>query len=311
MAKLRVFVSSTYYDLKHLRANLEAFIKSMGYEPVLFESGDIGFLPDKPLDDSCYKEIHNAHMQVLIIGGNYGSPATADHIKPEEKENHYKKFNSITKTEFLTALELKLPIYFFVENGVLAEYDTFKKNRNNDTIQYAHVSSVNVFYLLDEIYSLKEGNFVQGFSKFEDISSWLKLQWAHLFADFIVNNKQQLELSTLNNSLEQLNSVTESLKIYSEAILKNQNPDEFQKVKGEVDDTIKNHKLANIASDTWVKQSSKLLHLTPLEFASIFLSTKDYNEFSRTINALAHKNGSGSKLIEQGSVMYNKLKSYL
>ena len=44
MAKPRVFVSSTYYDLKHIRDRPEAFIESFGYEPVLFESGDIPLL---------------------------------------------------------------------------------------------------------------------------------------------------------------------------------------------------------------------------------------------------------------------------
>lgn len=33
----RVFVSSTYYDLRIVRADLERFIKEMGYEAVLYE----------------------------------------------------------------------------------------------------------------------------------------------------------------------------------------------------------------------------------------------------------------------------------
>ncbi|HAV1364053.1 DUF4062 domain-containing protein [Vibrio parahaemolyticus] len=36
MAKPRIFVSSTYYDLKHIRNSLEAFIDSFGYESVLY-----------------------------------------------------------------------------------------------------------------------------------------------------------------------------------------------------------------------------------------------------------------------------------
>lgn len=53
MAKPRVFVSSTYYDLKHIRTSMELFIRSLGYEPILSEKGDIAFTPDKPLDESC------------------------------------------------------------------------------------------------------------------------------------------------------------------------------------------------------------------------------------------------------------------
>jgi hypothetical protein len=49
MAKPRVFVSSTYYDLCHIRDRLELFVENFGYDAVLFESGDIPFRHDKPL----------------------------------------------------------------------------------------------------------------------------------------------------------------------------------------------------------------------------------------------------------------------
>lgn len=35
MAELRVFVSSTCYDLSLLRSQLRTFIKNMGYEPIM------------------------------------------------------------------------------------------------------------------------------------------------------------------------------------------------------------------------------------------------------------------------------------
>ncbi len=41
MAKPRVFISSTYYDLKNVRADLERFIKERGFEPILHERGHV------------------------------------------------------------------------------------------------------------------------------------------------------------------------------------------------------------------------------------------------------------------------------
>lgn len=233
MAKPRIFVSSTYYDLKHIRASLEAFIHSFGYEPVLFESGDIGFSHDKPLDESCYNEIKNCHMQVLIIGGSYGSPESGTILSEKEKKDQYFKFNSITKKEFEVANKRNIPIYFFVESGVLAEYSTYKKNRDNQKVIYAHVSSVNIFHLLDDIYALHSGNYIKPFTKAEDISDWLKLQWAHLMSEFISNRTEQIELTKIKNSVDELNNVTNSLKAYTEAFLNNSNPAEFAKVKTE------------------------------------------------------------------------------
>ena len=40
MAKPRIFISSTYYDLRQVRADLERFIKDLGYETVLNEQGN-------------------------------------------------------------------------------------------------------------------------------------------------------------------------------------------------------------------------------------------------------------------------------
>lgn len=78
MAKPRVFVSSTYYDLKHLRSSFDLFIESLGFESILSEKGDIAFSPDIPLDESCYREAGNADIFVLIIGGRYGSEASGE-----------------------------------------------------------------------------------------------------------------------------------------------------------------------------------------------------------------------------------------
>lgn len=74
MARPRVFVSSTHYDLKHLRSSIENFIEQLGYEPVLSEKDSIAYLPDAPLDESCYREARNSDIFVLIVGGRYGSP---------------------------------------------------------------------------------------------------------------------------------------------------------------------------------------------------------------------------------------------
>ncbi len=62
MAKPRIFVSSTYYDLKHIRESIKSFIGGMGYEPVLFESGDIAFDHKESLDESCYKAIESCQI---------------------------------------------------------------------------------------------------------------------------------------------------------------------------------------------------------------------------------------------------------
>ncbi len=69
--KPRIFISSTFYDLKYVREDISNFIKTHGFETVMFEDGDIGYTPGQPLDKSCYEAMKNSDMAILIIGGSF------------------------------------------------------------------------------------------------------------------------------------------------------------------------------------------------------------------------------------------------
>jgi hypothetical protein len=232
MAKPRVFISSTYFDLKHIRKNLEFFVSQLGYEPVLFESGDIPFENDLPLDISCYNEIPNCHIQILIIGGRYGASASQEPENIEEipSDAQYHFYNSITKKEYKTARDHGIPVFIFVQKGVLAEFDTYKKNRANESIVYAHVDNINIFRLIEEIYGERVGNFVKEFDSFDDIQSWLRDQWAGLFANYLSQKNNDYQLNTLTAQVNQLSQLVSSLAEYSEAIIREIKPANFEKL---------------------------------------------------------------------------------
>ena len=128
MAKPRVFVSSTYYDLKHVRSFLERFISSLGFDPVLFERGDVAYAPDKALDESCYREVKNCDIYLLIIGGRYGSERSE--TKGDKGRAFYDTYESVTKTEYRYANEKDIPIYIAIEKSVYAEYQTYLRKTN-------------------------------------------------------------------------------------------------------------------------------------------------------------------------------------
>lgn len=291
MAKLRIFVSSTYYDLKHIRNYLEAFIDSFGYEPVLFESGDIPFEHDKPLDESCYKEILNSQMQILIIGGRYGSEESKAKIQPKKKkidkensetvDEKHRRYNSITKMEYETALSQNIPVFIFVEKNVLAEYDTYRKNRNNDSIEYAHVDSINVFRLIDDIYSQTVGNYVKGFEKFEDISNWLRDQWSGMFAEFLKKNKDRDEIQSISAKIDELSAVSNALKEYSEVLLQKAVPEKSKEIIEVEDEKIEEGK----ANRFYINLLPRLISIfedknySPIHVYKIFKESKDIKTF--------------------------------
>lgn len=218
MARPRVFVSSTYYDLKHVRASLDLFIDSLGFDPILSEKGDIAYTPDRPLDESCYRETETADIFVLLVGGRYGSEVSgADRKAPI---TFFERYESITKKEYESASSRDIPIYILVEKGVYAEYQTFLRNKGNSDVKYAHVDSVNVFFLLDEILSRPRNNPVHTFEKLEDIESWLRDQWAGLFRELLRRQSQQQQLTGLSLQVSELKEVNETLKTYLEAVMK-------------------------------------------------------------------------------------------
>lgn len=70
--KLKVFISSTCYDLGVIRSQLKSFIEKMGYDPILSEYNDVFYDPNDHTHESCVKDIVNADIVILIIGSRFG-----------------------------------------------------------------------------------------------------------------------------------------------------------------------------------------------------------------------------------------------
>jgi hypothetical protein len=287
MAKPRIFVSSTYIDLKHARKHIESFIKSVGYETVLFESGDITFHHDMLIDESCYAEIDTCHMLILIIGGKYGSPSSehADDIeKIQNKEILF--YNSITKKEYITAREKNIPIFIFVEKGVHSEYQTYKKNRENIDIKYAHVDNVNIFKLLEDIISQRANNYVRSFENFEDITSWLKDQWAGMFADFLSKKNSDSNIVSLQNQISELNAVTQSLKIYNEQLLKSLSPAESSSIIETEDKKLLARKMVRFSKNILIRHLNSVTKndSSLKEMYDTFTKTANFADFMKELS---------------------------
>lgn len=228
MARPRVFVSSTYYDLKHIRSALEIFIDSLGYDPILSEKGDIAYHPDSGLDESCYREAAAADIFVLIVGGRYGSETS----NPSRKTAHgfFESYDSITRKEYETAVRNNIPIYILIEAAVHAEYQTYLRNKGNESVTYAHVDSINIFKLLEIILSQPRNNPIFDFDQASQIEAWLREQWSGLFRDLLRSRSQQKQLSALTEQISELKAVNSTLKTYLEAVVKKVDPSESENI---------------------------------------------------------------------------------
>jgi hypothetical protein len=197
MAKPKIFVSSTYYDLRQVRTDLERFIREQGYEPILNEQGSIAYGKEDKLEEYCYKEINNVDILVSIIGGRYGT------------ESKLEK-NSISQMELKTAFELNKQVYIFIEKGVYNEYNFYLKNKENETTNYTFADNIKIHQFIEFVESLPNNNTIQGFETSIDIINFLKEQWAGLFQRFLQEQTRIKEINIIKgieNTAKTLNQL--------------------------------------------------------------------------------------------------------
>jgi hypothetical protein len=229
MAIPRVFVSSTCYDLKYIRENLNYFIKTLGYEPVLSEEGSIYFDPTLSTQDSCLREVPSCQLFILIIGGRFG-------------EAYKDTGASITNAEYREAVKSKIPIFALVDNSVLSEYFVYQKNKANPKIEenriiYPSADSTEIFNFIEEVRRSSVNNALTPFSDFSDIQAYLRQQWAGMMFSFLTRQNEDIRVA---DTLSTLTQISEKIEFLSTQILKSIGTEEA-KLMSELYDVMMSH----------------------------------------------------------------------
>jgi len=207
MANLKIFLSSTCYDLVVVRSQIRNFLINLGYEPVMSEYSDILFDPRLHTHTSCIQEVINCDMNVIIIGSRFGGTAIpkalelvdVDKIKEMSEAQLFaedKSTLSVTQLEVLQAIQLGIPIFTFVESGVLNDHLTYEKNKHKNIlkeIEFPHVDKQEtagyIFEFINFLRLRAENNSIIEFTKLEDIEIHLKKQWSALFQRLLFEQK--------------------------------------------------------------------------------------------------------------------------
>lgn len=228
MAKPRIFVSSTCYDLKEIRSQIREFIIDYGYEPILSEFGDIFFDYGEHPQDSCFKEIEKCQMFVLIIGNSFGSTyyKTSSSSSP----------SSITMEEFGKSIKCNMPKHVFINRFVDYDYNNYNRawdkhirklrdegklsddNAENkkkvrqefdDTYPFPNDSYRNLFRFIEMIYAENVG--VQTFEFSTDIKDCLKQQWAGAMYTFLTKDKT-IPMQEVQNLSQKIDGISATLR---------------------------------------------------------------------------------------------------
>lgn len=201
MSDTSVFLSSTMGDLNEVRTKVANFIRDAGMTAVTSETGSIPYDPAKPLDESCYQKVQECDFFVMIVGGRYGSAASSNQParqrpdKRKQDRNRREKpasYRSIVSEEYRAARAAGIPIYAFVKASVFNELATFRTNRKNPDVQYAHVDSVKIFELIEEIQGAGGNNIIHTFGSADEIIAFLRKQWSLILKDYAKAKRQEI-----------------------------------------------------------------------------------------------------------------------
>jgi hypothetical protein len=164
MNEVKVFVSSTCYDLTQIRADLHDFITLIGHIPVLSDFSSFPIDPDAGTLENCLANVARSDIFVLILGGRYGYQIDDD--------------KSITNSEYLHAKSLGIPSYVFIYKPIISMLSFWKLNKTADFSSV--VDSCKVFEFV-EVVREKSKQWCYEFEKSQDIVPTLKIQLSNLF----------------------------------------------------------------------------------------------------------------------------------
>lgn len=127
-----IFISSTDYNLKDLRAELARFLSELGYKPIL--SSFEGFPDSSPLFEpweSCLPALDQCFIMVLIIDGNYGTALNWPNYSEYFKDDKI----SPTHGEYIFAHTNRKRMLVFIRENLMPHYQSYRKvmsDCNND-----------------------------------------------------------------------------------------------------------------------------------------------------------------------------------
>ena len=265
MATPRLFVSSTCYDLQEIRFQLRNFIRDFGYDAVMSEFDDIFYSYETHVQDSCIEEINKCHLFILVVGNNYGS-----FYHQDKQENTIP--DSVTLREFKQALEIKIQKHIFINKYVEYDYKNYKRALDKATLKHFQENNIPdseidivrseikkgfdeqyhfpydsykyVFYFLDIIHELKEGNAISTFESFADVKDTLRKQWAGFMYESLT--RKEKAVATIIQPLEaKIDRIEKSIaKIFESKTTESENTVTFD--------------LSNLSRETNIENLEKL-----------------------------------------------------
>lgn len=170
---VKVFVSSTVYDLIDVRAEIRALLEELGVEAVMSDYTGSGFrqVPDRNSIETCIAHVRTCDYVIMVLSQRYGPPLNGvlSYLTEPLSPMHY---------EYRVAVESQKAVLFYARDRLIAECDIWRRSGRPDTTKKMKLNwtpkkgiggwpnALSLFRLLDERSRLadKSVNWVSPFS---------------------------------------------------------------------------------------------------------------------------------------------------
>ena len=272
-----IFISSTDYNLKDLRAELARFLSELGYRPIL--SSAEGFPDSSPILEpweSCLPVLDKCFVMVLIIDGQYGTALKW----PNYKDHFGEEKHSPTHGEYVFAHKMRKRMLVFIRKSLMPHYQSYRTTldnfgNNKEEAKKALIPTLPpyvTFETLEFINKVKTTKPIPWINEFDDITSVKKEIQKKMLNElaelFLIKNKHsETVIDAFNKVMDSL-----SLEEQKKALLK------INATK-EITDAV--DKLEEYKSD--LEKTSSELEKTKSS------NTKDKEKFEKKISSLNNK----------------------
>lgn len=170
---MRVFVSSTVYDLVDVRSEIESLLRELKLSPVMSDEKLSEFLisHDANSIQTCLINVASSDEFIIVLDKRYG-PRLGKAGFPEDI--------SATHLEYREAVKNKKPIHFYVRDKLEADFTIYRKNPGTEVkLSWVHdkKDEQGLFSLLEEHRTLANddrSNWYQTFSSSRDLKDSLR-----------------------------------------------------------------------------------------------------------------------------------------
>ncbi len=205
---MRVFVSSTVFDLIDIRAEVEALLRYQNVAPVMSDEKLSYF--DSTFDansiETCLLNVDNSDAVIVILDQRYGP-----------KLGGYGFENvSATHLEYRRAKTLSKPIYFYVRDRLEADYNIWRRNDEKQNVQLSWAKDCDLLKFLKEHRQLdasaNRNNWISLFTNSTDLIESIRRHFdplikPQLLMDYLQRNLFPVFTCSMNAELIQMENV--------------------------------------------------------------------------------------------------------